>query len=82
MRRCRVGPFDQQAYLASAREWQVKLISESGPQVAGVVTKCLTDFGFGQRPRFSDPKFRETIYKEVVEPLVRYRENWATASEN
>lgn len=79
---CRGDVADQQALLASARKWQEKLMDDSGEEVASAVFRCLYDGGFGQKPCLNNSSFRKAVYEYVVEPLVNYKGNWITETED
>lgn len=61
--------------VATANQWTLEVRHDSGPKVADAVRRCL-HCAFGPKPRLGDKKFRESVYQDVIEPLINYSATW------
>lgn len=66
---------NDQTDVSTARKWSLKVLGESGVEIADVVRRCL-DCSFGPRPNFTDKRFREAVYTGVIQPLQDYLKTW------
>ncbi|EEU41653.1 uncharacterized protein NECHADRAFT_87584 [Fusarium vanettenii 77-13-4] len=67
---------NDQTDISTARKWAMKVLGDSGADVADVVRRCL-DCSFGPKPSFSDVRFRNSVYEGVIKPLAGYSKVWS-----
>lgn len=69
---------NDQTDISTARKWAMKVLGDSGANIADVVRRCL-DCSFGPKPSFSDVRFRNSVYEGVIKPLASYSNVWPEA---
>ncbi|RSL74256.1 hypothetical protein CEP53_000345 [Fusarium sp. AF-6] len=69
---------NDQTDISTARKWAMKVLGDSGANIADVVRRCL-DCSFGPKPSFSDVRFRNSVYEGVIKPLASYSKIWPEA---
>ncbi|RSL82809.1 hypothetical protein CEP51_004917 [Fusarium floridanum] len=69
---------NDQTDVGTARKWAMKVLGDSGANVADVVRRCL-DCSFGPKPSFADVRFRNSVYEGVIKPLASYSKIWPEA---
>ncbi|RMJ18496.1 hypothetical protein BHE90_000418 [Fusarium euwallaceae] len=67
---------NDQTDISTARKWAMKVLGDSGANIADVVRRCL-DCSFGPKPSFEDVRFRNSVYEGVIKPLASYSRVWS-----